>query len=95
MHPISSISNTAVDMYLRALMRETGRWITNIKRIYRLYTALGLQLRIKNPKRRRKAKLKEDHCRVLKPNQTSAMDLVHDKLAMGKKIRAPAVVDIF
>lgn len=70
-------------------------WMTNIKRTYRLYTALGLQLRNKTPKRRVKAKLREDRCPALHPNQTWAMDFVHDQLAMGKKIRVLTVVDIF
>src|SRR5436190_22502571 len=62
-------------------------WMTNIKRTYRLYTAMGLQLRNKTPKRRVKAKLREDRCPASQPNQTWAMDFVHDQLAMGKKIR--------
>jgi putative transposase len=70
-------------------------WMTNIKRTYRLYTALGLQLRNKTPKRRVKAKLREDRCLALQPNQTWAMDFVHDQLAMGKNIRVLTVVDIF
>ena len=70
-------------------------WMTNVKRTYRLYTALGLQLRNKTPKRRVKAKLREDRCPAVQPNQTWAMDFVHDQLAMGKKIRVLTVVDIF
>jgi putative transposase len=42
-------------------------WITNIKRTYRLYTALGLQLRNRTPKRRVKAKLREDRCPAVQP----------------------------
>ena len=75
------------------LLREG--WMTNIKRTYRLYTTLGLQLRNKTPKRRVKAKLREDRCPAVQPNQTWAMDFVHDQLAMGKKIRVLTVVDIF
>ncbi len=70
-------------------------WMTNIKRTYRLYTAQGLQLRNKTPRRRVKAKLREDRCPASQPNQTWAMDFVHDQLAMGKKIRVLTVVDIF
>jgi putative transposase len=69
--------------------------MTNIKRTYRLYTAQGLQLRNKTPRRRVKAKLREDRCPASQPNQTWAMDFVHDQLAMGKKIRVLTVVDIF
>ena len=70
-------------------------WMINIKRTYRLYSGLGLQLRNKTPKRRVKAKLREDRCPASQPNQTWAMDFVHDQLAMGKKIRVLTVVDIF
>jgi putative transposase len=70
-------------------------WMVNIKRTYRLYSGLGLQLRNKTPKRRVKAKLREDRCPASQPNQTWAMDFVHDQLAMGKKIRVLTVVDIF
>jgi putative transposase len=75
------------------LLREG--WMTNIKRTYRLYTGLGLQLRNKTPRRRVKAKLREDRCPASMPNQTWAMDFVHDQLAMGKKIRVLTVIDIF
>ena len=75
------------------LLREG--WMTNIKRTYRLYTGLGLQLRNKTPRRRVKAKLREDRCPASMPYQTWAMDFVHDELAMGKKIRVLTVIDIF
>jgi putative transposase len=75
------------------LLREG--WMINIKRTYRLYSGLGLQLRNKTPKRRVRAKLRDDRCPVSQPNQTWAMDFVHDQLAMGKKIRVLAAVDIF
>jgi putative transposase len=58
-------------------------WMINIKRTYRLYSGLGLQLRSKTPKRRVKAKLREDRSPATTPNQTWAMDFVHDQLAMG------------
>jgi transposase InsO family protein len=44
-----------VDLFSR---RVVG-WAANIKRVYRLYRELGLQLRNKTPKRRVKAKLRE------------------------------------
>lgn len=70
-------------------------WMINVKRTYRLYSELGLQLRNKSPKRRVKAKLREDRCPALTPNETWAMDFVHDQLALGNKIRILTVVDIF
>ena len=44
---------------IHVLLRREG-WVVNAKRIYRLYKEIGLQLRNKTPKRRVKAKLRED-----------------------------------
>ena len=75
------------------LLREG--WMINIKRTRRIYAELGLQLHSKTPKRRVKAKLRDDRCPASMPNQTWAMDFVHDQLAMGRKLRVLTVVDIF
>ena len=56
---------------------------------------MGLQLRNKTPKRRVKAKLREDRQEAVGPNDFWAMDFVHDQLATGKKIRVLTVVDTF
>ena len=56
-----------------------GRRI-NPKRVYRLYREMGLQLRNKTPKRRIKAKLREDRQSARQPNETWAMDFVHASL---------------
>lgn len=58
-----------------------------MKRTRRLYNELGLQLRNKTPKRRVKAKLREDRTEATRCNQTWAMDFVHDQLATGRKCR--------
>lgn len=70
-------------------------WVVNPKRIYRLYKEMGLQLRNKTPKRRVKAKLREDRTDATQGNQVWAMDFVHDQLATGRKIRVLTVVDTF
>ena len=70
-------------------------WDVNIKKAYRIYGELGLQLRHKTPKRRVKAKLRDDRRPATAPNETWAMDFVHDQLATGKKIRVLTVVDTF
>ncbi|RVT89083.1 IS3 family transposase, partial [Rhodovarius crocodyli] len=70
-------------------------WKVNAKRIYRLYRELGLQLRHKVPRRRVKAKLREDRCEATRRNETWAMDFVHDQLATGRKIRVLTIVDTF
>jgi putative transposase len=64
-----------------------GGWRVNAKRVYRLYREMGLQLRNKTPKRRVKAKLREDRRPATRSNETWAMDFVHDQLATGGKLR--------
>ena len=61
----------------------------------RVYRELGLQLRNKTPKRRVKAKLREDRRNATRPNETWAMDFVHDQLATGRKLRVLTIVDAF
>jgi putative transposase len=73
------------------LLREG--WAINWKRTRRLYNELGLQLRNKTPKRRVKAKLREDRVAATRSNQTWAMDFVHDQLATGRKLRVLTIVD--
>ncbi len=47
---------------------EREGWGINIKRAYRIYRNLGLQLRNKTPKRRVKDKLREDQKMAVRPN---------------------------
>ena len=79
---------------VHVLLRREGRDI-NLKKTHRIYRELGLQLRNKTPKRRVKAKLREDRREATQPNETWAMDFVHDQLATGKKIRVLTIVDTF
>jgi len=79
---------------IHVLLRREG-WPVNPKRVYRLYKDLGLQLRNKTPKRRVKAKLRDDRCVAQQHNETWAMDFVHDQLATGRKIRVLTIVDTF
>ena len=79
---------------VHVVLRREG-WMTNIKRTYRLYRAMRLKLRNKTPRRRVKAKLREDRSAAPRPNETWAMDFVHDQLATGRKLRVLTVVDIF
>ena len=79
---------------VHVMLRQDGIEI-NEKRTRRLYNELGLQLRNKVPKRRVKAKLRDDRQEAVQPNETWAMDFVHDQLATGKKIRVLTVVDTF
>jgi putative transposase len=79
---------------VHVLLRREG-WGINHKKTYRIYREMGLQLRNKTPKRRVKAKLREDRKAATGPNQTWAMDFVHDQLATARKLRVLTVVDIF
>lgn len=73
------------------LVREG--WAINMKRTRRLYNELGLQLRNKTPKRRVKAKLRDDRTEATRCNQTRATDFVHDQLATGRKLRVLTIID--
>lgn len=77
---------------IHTLLAREG-WQVNLKRIYRLYKELGLQLRNKTPKRRVKAKLRDDRQDATGANEVWAMDFVHDQLATGEKLRILTVVD--
>lgn len=79
---------------MHVVLRREG-WTVNVKKIHRIYNEMGLQLRNKTPRRRVKAKLRDDRQQATQPNQTWAMDFVHDQLATGKKIRILTVVDTF
>ena len=69
-----------------------------MKKTHRIYNELGLQLRNKTPKRRVKAKLRDDDSRAAyttKEIWAKDIDFVHDQLATGQKIRVLTVVDTF
>ena len=96
-HRIKDICETRVRYGYRRIhiLLQRDGWAVNVKRVYRLYTELGLQLRNKTPKRRVKAKLREERTDACQINETWAMDFVHDQLATGRKIRVPTIVDTF
>ena len=75
------------------LRREGCRHGQNKTR--RIYREFGLQLRNKTPKRRVKAKLRDDRRPASRSNETWAMDFVHDQLATGRKLRVLTIVDAF
>lgn len=79
---------------IHVLLRREG-WKVNAKRVYRLYLELGLQLRRKPPRRRVRAKLRDDRRPAIRTNDVWAMDFVHDQLATGRKLRALTIVDTF
>ena len=79
---------------VHVLLRREG-WSVNQKKTRRVYRELGLQLRSKTPKRRVKAKLRDDRRTAMRANETWAMDFVHDQLATGQKLRVLTIVDTF
>lgn len=94
---IGEISETRVRYGYRrvhVLLAREG-WGINVKKVYRTYKELAIQLRHKTPKRRVKAKLRDDRVEAVGPNEVWAMDFVHDQLATGKKLRVLTVVDTF
>ena len=97
MKRIKEIAETRVRYGYRrihVLLRREG-WRVNAKRVCRLYREMGLQLRNKSPKRRVKAKLREDRSPASAANQVWAMDFVHDQLFDGRKIRVLTIIDTF
>jgi putative transposase len=76
------------------MLRREG-FLINHKRVYRLYRQTGLQLRNKTPKRRVKAKAREDRIIAHSMNDCWSMDFMSDNLFTGEKIRVLTVVDNF
>lgn len=79
---------------VHVVLRREG-WVVNAKRVLRLYREMGLQLRNKSPKRRVRAKLRDDRKPATRTNEVWAMDFVHDQLACGTKIRVLTAIDTF
>ena len=85
MKRIKEIAETRVRYGYRrihVLLRREG-WQVNAKRVCRLYREMCLQLRNKSPKRRVKAKLRNDRQTATAPNQIWAMDFVHAGIPRG------------
>ena len=79
---------------VHVLLRREG-WRHGQNKTRRIYRELGLQLRNKTPKRRVKAKLRDDRRPATRSNETWAMDFVHDQLATGRKLRVLTIVDTY
>ena len=76
-------------------LRRREGWEINHKRNHRLYRELGRQLRNKTPKRKVKAKLRDDRTPATAPNECWSMDFLSDQLFDGRKIRVLSIVDNF
>ncbi len=79
---------------IHVLLQREG-WQVNAKRVYRLYSEEGLQLRNKTPKRKVSAKLRENRSPPAGPNEVWAMDFMSDQLFDGRRIRVLTVIDAF
>jgi putative transposase len=79
---------------ITVLLRRDG-WRVNHKRVHRLYREEGLAIRTKRPRRRRAAMVRQPRVIPTAPNQSWAMDFMHDVLADGTKVRLLTVVDSF
>jgi putative transposase len=77
---------------VHVMLRREG-WPDNHKRVYRLYQAEGLSLRLKRPKRNKSARLRQPKHLVTAINQIWSMDFVADALFDGRRLRALTVVD--
>lgn len=75
--------------YLRRL-----NFLWNHKKVYRVYTEMGLNLRRKH-KKRLPARIMEPLVWPLHPNTTWSMDFMHDSLANGVTFRSLNVIDDF
>jgi putative transposase len=81
---------------IHVLLQREG-WRVNAKRVARLYTLEGLNLRAKGPKRRRRSAAQRVRLAPAGANQVWSMDFMHDTLKgeERRKFRLLNVVDIF
>ena len=77
---------------VHVMLKREG-WQDNHKRVYRLYQAEGLSLRLKRPKRNKSARLRQPKHLVTELNQIWSMDFVADALFDGRRLRALTVMD--
>jgi putative transposase len=77
---------------IHVLLKREGISVS-VKRIYRLYCELNLQLRNKTPRRRVQAVIRRDAVVATARNDCWSMDFMADQLFTGTKIRLLTVVD--
>jgi putative transposase len=77
---------------VQVMLKREG-WPDNHRRVYRLYQAEGLSLRLKRPKRNKSARLRQPKQVATAINEIWSMDFVADELFDGRRLRALTVVD--
>ena len=80
--------------FLTRVLRRQGHAV-NRKRIYRLYRAHGLALRVRKRRRRFAASPRVETPRPTAPRQQWSMDFVSDHLSSGRRFRTLTIVDTF
>ena len=76
---------------LHVLLRREG-WTVNAKRVYRLYRAEGLSLRLK-PRKKRVSGARVARPPAKRPNERWSLDFMSDSLADGRRFRVLTIVD--
>lgn len=66
----------------------------NHKKVYRIYTQLGLKV-AKRKNRRKAVGERKVETLITRPRQRWALDFVHDILANGRKIRILPIIDVY
>lgn len=79
---------------IHVLMAREG-WRINHKRLYRLYTQTGLNLRMKRPRRHISAAHRAAQPSAAQRGEVWAMDFIATQLYDGRRLRALTVVDVF
>lgn len=77
---------------IHVLLRREG-WQVNHKRVHRLYCEEGLNLRVRNKRKRPGAALRFPRQQAQGMNDTWSMDFVSDSLFNGSRFRVLTVVD--
>ena len=92
---LKELAATRVCFGYRRLHLLLGRegWRVNHKRVYRLYTEEGLNLRTKKPRRHRSARNRVGRELPQATNEIWSMDFMSDQLFDGRKIRVLTIVD--
>ncbi len=80
---------------IHILLQREG-WRVNHKRVYRLCRLKGLARRTKKPRRRHvSSRNRVEVPEATAPNQVWSMDIMHDELFNGQRIRLLTLVDNF